>query len=129
MADTLTYAKLCIPGLARGIVRPRLFELLDKARRGYGVWIVAHGGAGETLWWPLTIAGRRLLYIWYQLDQYDADPATFFCYLGIAAKFATPNYDVNLPLLTPESLPDVLVSRTAIFAISLCCCLRGPYLY
>src|SRR5206468_3033746 len=45
--------------------------------------------------------------IWYQVDPGDSDPATFFYYLGQAAKPFTRKTQRPLPLLTPEYLQDV----------------------
>jgi ATP/maltotriose-dependent transcriptional regulator MalT/DNA-binding SARP family transcriptional activator len=45
--------------------------------------------------------------LWYQVDEGDADPATFFYYMGQAAKKASPRKRKPLPLLTPEYLQDI----------------------
>ena len=45
--------------------------------------------------------------LWYQIDEGDADPATFFYYMGQAAKRASPRKRKPLPLLTPEYLQDI----------------------
>ncbi len=50
---------------------------------------------------------RKLPGIWYQVDGGDGDPATFFYYLGLAARKAAPRKRKLLPLLTPEYLPDL----------------------
>ena len=100
-------AKLTLPRLLRGIPRPRLFAILDEGRKGDATWIVASGGAGKTTLAATYIVERKFPYLWYQLDQDDTDPATFFYYLGIAARQACPDRDVFLPLLTPEYLRDV----------------------
>ncbi|MDA8087011.1 MAG: hypothetical protein M0Z75_09970, partial [Nitrospiraceae bacterium] len=52
----------------------------------------------------------KLPSIWYHVDRGDSDPATFFYYMGLAAKKAAPRNhkkNKNLPLLTPEYLVDV----------------------
>ena len=100
-------AKLSMPRLARGVARPRLFQVLDEGRKGAAVWIAAPGGAGKTTLAATYLLERKLPYLWYQLDEDDADPATFFYYLGIAAKQAVSDKDIFLPLLTPEYLPDI----------------------
>ena len=56
-------------------------------------------------WLPATWRTKESPCLWYQVDEGDADPATFFYYLGIAAKKATPQKRKPLPLLTPEYLP------------------------
>jgi LuxR family maltose regulon positive regulatory protein len=100
-------AKLSMPRLARGIARPRLFKLLDEALQKAAIWIVAPGGAGKSTLATTYIAERKLPYLWYQIDGDDADPATFFYYLGEATKQAQSSQDIFLPLLTPEYLTDI----------------------
>jgi hypothetical protein len=51
------------------------------------------------------VEARRLRGIWYQVDEGDGDPATFFYYLGLAGRKAAPRKRSPLPLLTPEFLP------------------------
>jgi pentatricopeptide repeat protein len=43
--------------------------------------------------------------IWYQIDRHDADPASFFYYLGLA--IPRKGRRGAMPLLTPEYLPDL----------------------
>ena len=84
-------AKLSLPRLAQGTARPRLFQALDEGRKGAALWIAAPGGAGKTTLAATYLLERQLPYLWYQLDEDDADPATFFYFLGIAAKQADPD--------------------------------------
>ena len=49
------------------------------------------------------------------MDEGDADLATFFYYLGLAAKNAAPRYRKPLPLLTPEYLLGVPVFAKRFF--------------
>jgi len=51
------------------------------------------------------VASEQFPCLWYQADAGDADPATFFHYLGLAAKQIAPRYRKPLPALTPEYLP------------------------
>ncbi len=101
-------AKLCMPRLAKGVVRARLFDLLDAARQKAAIWVVAPGGAGKTTLTATYIIARQLPHMWYQVDKNDADPATFFYYLGLAAKAFAAGKDSVFPLLTPEYLPDIM---------------------
>ncbi len=100
-------AKLSMPRLAGGVARPRLFKVLDEARRKSALWIVAPGGAGKTTLVTTYIAEHALPFLWCQLDADDADPATFFYYLGLAAKKTQSEGELHLPLLTPEYLLDI----------------------
>ena len=106
-AGTIPLAKLSMPRSAKGIVRQRLHQALDEARQSRAVWIDAPGGAGKTTLTATYITERQLPFLWYQLDKDDADPATFFYYLGLAAKQSLPGQEVFLPLLTPEYLHDI----------------------
>lgn len=52
---------------------------------------------------------RKLSSLWYQADAGDADLATFFHYLGIAAKTSGYRRVKLLPHLTPEYLPGLKI--------------------
>ena len=96
-------AKLARPSARGLLVRPRLLKLLDRsARSARAIWVNAPGGAGKTTLISSWIEQRKLKCLWYQLDAGDADPATFFHYLGEAAKFAPRGRNRPLPHLTPE---------------------------
>ena len=101
-------AKLSRPRLYDALPRTRLFRLLDEARQHPLIWVAAPPGAGKTTLIASYLESRKLSGIWYQVDSGDADPATFFYYLGLAVK-ALPgaNKRSTLPLLTPEYLLDV----------------------
>ena len=107
-------AKITRPSARRLLARPRLFKLLDRyARDARAIWINAPGGSGKTSLVSSWIEARKRACLWYSLDAGDADPATFFHYLGEAAKAAPRRRQQPLPHLTPEYLPslDVFVRR------------------
>jgi len=95
-------AKLTAPTLPRVVGRTRLFRLLDQSTKSVVTWIAAPPGAGKTTLLASYAHRRRRPLLWYRLDAGDADPATFFHYLGLAAKTATPQSRKGLPRLTPE---------------------------
>jgi DNA-binding SARP family transcriptional activator len=94
----MALAKTTAPTLAGTVPRARLFRRLDHARRRPVTWVWAPPGAGKTTLVANYVATRRLRGLWYQLDEGDADVATFFYYLGLAA----PRRRRALPLLTAE---------------------------
>jgi len=100
--------KLTAPRPTRVFPRQRLFDLLDRTREDHHViWISAPGGAGKTSLATSYLQARKLPVLWYQVDQGDGDIASFFYYMGLAAKHVAPRHKTPLPLLTPEYLADV----------------------
>ena len=88
------------PSLRETLSRTRLFSELDTARQSTVVWIVGPPGAGKTTLASSYISNRDIASLWYQIDEGDADVASFFYYLGLALKGDTA--DKPLPLFTPE---------------------------
>ena len=100
-----TLAKVTRP-IPTGIYpRKRLFALLDLTRNRPVIWVSGPPGCGKTTLVTSYLEDRQFPCLWYQVDQGDADPATFFYYLGIAAKKATPQKRKPFPLFTPEYFP------------------------
>lgn len=101
-------AKLTRPRLHDVLPRERLFGLLDDAReRRRAICVVGPPGAGKTTLVATWLEDRGLAGPWFQVDPGDADLATFFYYLGLAAAAFDPPDRRPLPLLTPEYLGDV----------------------
>ena len=101
-------AKLTRPRLHEAVGRDRLFAGLDRARtRKSAVCIVGPPGAGKTTVVGTWLDSREIPGIWYQVDAGDADPATFFYYLGEAGRPFARKDQPALPLLTPEYQHDV----------------------
>jgi LuxR family maltose regulon positive regulatory protein len=100
-------AKITRPRLSGVVPRMRLFNLLDSGRDKSVTWISGPGGSGKTTLIASYLDTRKLPCLWYQMDEGDGDIATFFYYLGLAAKKAAPRSRKLLPFLTPEYLQGI----------------------
>ncbi|MEX0959819.1 MAG: BTAD domain-containing putative transcriptional regulator [Burkholderiales bacterium] len=101
-------AKLTRPRLHKAVARERLFSLLDEASEHKpAICVIGPPGAGKTTLVASWLDAHGIKGIWYQVDAGDADLATFFYYLGEAAKPFTRKGQRPLPLLTPEYLQDI----------------------
>ena len=103
-----TLAKLTRPRVHEAVPRERLFARLDEERRiRSALCVVGPPGAGKTTLVASWLDAGKLDGIWYQVDPGDADLATFFYYLRLAATPLARKGQQALPLLTPEYLPDI----------------------
>jgi LuxR family maltose regulon positive regulatory protein len=100
-----TIAKVTRPIPTGVYPRKRLFDLLHRKKKYSVIWVSGPPGCGKTTLVSSYLEAKESPCLWYQVDEGDADPATFFYYLGLAAKKATPRKRKTLPLLTPEYLP------------------------
>ncbi len=103
-ADTTLSAKIARPTLSGAVHRERLFDLLDTREGKPVTWVSAPAGSGKSTLVASYLDARELPSIWYKCDERDSDLATFFYYMGLAAKKAAPRHRNPLPLLTPEYL-------------------------
>jgi LuxR family maltose regulon positive regulatory protein len=103
-----TRAKLTRPRLHRAVARERLFAKLDEAHAHCrAICVVGPPGAGKTTLVASWSDARAAKGIWYQVDAGDVDLATFFFYLGEAARPFLRKGQRSLPALTPEYLHDI----------------------
>ena len=100
-------AKITHPKTSGVFPRDRLFLALDECRESPVIWVSAPAGSGKTTLVASYLAERKLNSIWYRVDEGDGDIATFFYYMGLAAKKGAPHSRNQLPLLTSEYLLDV----------------------
>ena len=101
----ITLAKITRPDYSGVFPRKRLFRLLDQGRQKHVVWICGPPGFGKTTLVSSYIKSRGIPCLWYQVDSGDEDVASFFYYMGLAAKEVSPLKRRPLPLLTPEFIP------------------------
>lgn len=101
-------AKLSRPRLHRAVLRRRLFRRLDELRAAHAaLCVVGPPGAGKTTLVASWLEDRKLPGVWLQVDAGDADAASFFHYLGRAARAFQEKDEPALPALTPEYLADL----------------------
>ena len=101
--------KITSPSISGTFPRTRLFHCMDKALARPVAWIQGPAGSGKSTLVASYLESRNLPHIWYHLDEGDADCATLFYYLGLAAKRAAPADPTPLPLLTKEYQQGLLV--------------------
>ncbi len=72
------------PILRKAVSRERLFERLDRFQDGPVIWVSGPGGCGKTTLVSSYLQDRGIPSLWYQVEEADKDPATFFYHLGSA---------------------------------------------
>lgn len=102
---TLFSTKFVSPRAHNPVLRPRLFQRLDRLRHSPILWLVGPPGSGKTTLASTYLSEKSLSHLWYQIDAGDSDVASFFLHLKQALQQAAPRSRQTLPLLTPEYLP------------------------
>ncbi len=78
-------AKITRPVISGFFPREKLFSSLDSMRENPAIWVSGPAGAGKTTLIASYLSSRKIPHLWYQMDKADADPASFFYYMGLAA--------------------------------------------
>lgn len=121
-------AKITYPRITGVFPRKRIFHLMDTGLDYPVTWVSASAGSGKTTLVASYLAARKFPFLWYQVDEGDADTASFFYYMGMAAKKALPGKrNISLPLLTPEYLHNISIFSRKYFE-TLYSALRTPFI-
>ena len=96
----VSLGKTTRPSVSGVLPRRRLFELLKKDHAV--TWITGPPGCGKTTLAASWLDQAKVPSLWYQLDEGDADVASFFYHLGRAVMPTGKSKPAPLPRLTPE---------------------------
>lgn len=99
--EPASLAKTTRPSFTGVLPRDRLFSVLDGTRKSV-IWVTGPPGCGKTTLVASYLERRKHQSLWYQVDEGDADAASFFYYLGLAASDLKRKTPLRLPQLTPE---------------------------
>ncbi|MFO0793501.1 MAG: hypothetical protein U0586_05495, partial [Candidatus Brocadiaceae bacterium] len=114
---SISVAKITNPKVTDVLIRKRLFQIIDANRTRPIIWLSSPAGAGKTTLVASYLAASNLPSLWYQMDEGDSDPATFFYYLRLAVKQLYPKKYKSLPLFTPEYFQSVSIFAKRYFEI------------
>src|SRR5690554_4189540 len=91
--DTVILTKLQPPKVTGVVERPRLLRLFGDREQVKLFQIIAPAGYGKTVLMLQAAKKVKTPVVWYQLDRYDNDLATFLQYLVTGIRKQLPTYD------------------------------------
>ncbi|MFO0795394.1 MAG: BTAD domain-containing putative transcriptional regulator [Candidatus Brocadiaceae bacterium] len=89
-------------------IRKRLFRVLERRQNRPITWISGPPGSGKTALVVSYIKSRKVPFLWYHVDETDADIEKFFYCLDMAVKKTSPHISKSLPLLTQKCRKDIV---------------------
>ena len=104
---SIAFAKTTRPVVGAAVARERLFARLDGTPARTVAWISGPPGSGKTTLAASYVESRHLRSLWYQVDPEDDDVATFFHYLGHAARKLDSGKARDYPAYAPAEGADV----------------------
>jgi len=104
---SIAFAKTTRPVVGTAVARERLFARLDGTPARTVAWISGPPGSGKTTLAASYVESRRLRSLWYQVDPDDDDIATFFHYLGHAARKLDGGKARDYPGFAPTEGADI----------------------
>jgi len=106
--QTTRLAKLSRPTLGGIYSRERLFLQLDDFRgQGTAIWVAGPPGSGKTTLIADYLDTFAVDYAWYQVDEADADVATFFYYMSQVLENRDTDSLNALPTFSAQYLNDI----------------------
>ena len=104
---SVSLAKTMRPGLLAVVARKKLFSRIEQGAKRGVIWVAGPPGAGKTTLVSSYLEHRRLNHIWYQVDRGDADVATFFHYMGLAAAREASLDRQELPTISSRRFSEI----------------------
>ena len=103
----IAFAKTTRPVIGSVVRRESIFARFDRTDGWTVAWISGPAGSGKSTLAASYVEARNLRCIWYQIDPDDSDAATFFHYLGHAARRFEGSRPRELPAFSPQYADDV----------------------
>ena len=120
-------AKIALPKYTGVLFRERLLRFLDTVQGRPITWIGAPAGFGKTVLAATYLGECKTPFLWYRLDERDADMEVFFHFIGLAARVAARKDQREFPFPPAEGVKSDPAFILRCFG-SLYDSLRSPFL-